>query len=222
MQREYAGLGCDHNTAFSLLYLDTTYAIRDAIRDGEFSDRTFWNQIADTFGTFYLDSLDAWRNDPTSSRTPEAWRIAFDSARAGDTTTLGDLLLGVNAHVNRDLAFVYYQTGATNYADADHVNEVLARSGGATYADIFSHLDQNLWAQVAGTPAAIDLDLYAWREQAWQNAQRLAAAPDARARATVAAEIEANAVAHAHQIKAAFPATTTDNAQRDAYCATHK
>lgn len=221
MEDNYASDGCDHNATFATLYLDTTRQIRDAIRNDEFSDRPFWNQIAQTFGAYYLDSYRAWTKGQ-DTRVPEAWRIAFDDARTGKTSTLGDIFLGINAHVNRDLAFVYYQTGASSFADHTYVNTVLGRAAQTAYPDIHAHLDDTIYAQLATVPAGLDLDIYAWRDRAWANAERLAAAPDAHARAGVAAEVEANAVARARAIEAAFPATPESDVARDDYCTSHR
>lgn len=221
MQDNLAADGCDHNATFAALYLDTTVEIRAAIRNDEFSDRPFWNQIAETFGTYYLDSFDDWTKGQ-DARVPEAWRIAFDDARTGRTSTLGDIFLGINAHVNRDLAFVYYQTGASDFADHLHVNTVLGRAAQTAYPDIYAHLDDTIYTQLFTVPAGLDLDVYAWRDEAWTNARRLEAAPDAHARGVIAAEIEANAVSRAHAIEAAFPASTGTDAARDAFCAAHR
>jgi hypothetical protein len=38
---------------------------------------------------------------------PQAWQIAFAGARSGNMSGLGDLLLGMNAHINRDLPYVF-------------------------------------------------------------------------------------------------------------------
>jgi hypothetical protein len=222
MQAGYDNLGCDHNSVFSLLYLDTTHEIVKAVRGGEFSDTPFWDKVTKVFGTYYMDSLDAWRANPNTTQAPDAWKTAFNDAESGKTSTVGDIMLGINAHVNRDLAYVYYQIGASSYADHFHVNTVLNRAVGVAYPDIFAHLDSTVYAQLFQIPASLDLDIFAWRDVAWNNAQRLLAAPNAEARAAISAEIEANANAHAREIEAAFPATADQNAARDSYCAVNK
>jgi hypothetical protein len=62
-----------------------------------------------------------------------------------------------------------------------------------------------------------------WREIAWRNAERLAAAPDDAARAKVAADIEAYAAAQARSIVvgSAYLPVVQSSAARDAYCAVH-
>ncbi|MGN6780564.1 MAG: DUF5995 family protein [Marmoricola sp.] len=227
MQRAYGAAGCSHNAAFSLLYLDTTLQIRDAIRHPEnytappFSDRRFWNRVTDTFGTYYLDSYQHWVKGE-DSRVPEAWKIAFDDAASGKTSTLGDLFLGINAHVNRDLAYVYYQTGADNKEDHERVNDALNLAAGVAYPDIAAHLDPRVLTELRSVPAGVDLDIFRWRDEAWDNAERLRDATTPAERATISAEIDANARQHAEQIEKAFPATDQENAERDGFCAAHR
>ena len=219
MERNYERLGCDHNSVFSLLYLRTTEGIRDATWSGEFSDRRFWNQITYAFGMYYLNAFKAWRNK--TSRTPKAWRIAFKAARNEKVSSAGDIWLGINAHVNRDLAFVYYQLGLDNHADHLHVNTVLARARLVVFPELIATLDPTLANQTPNDPT-LPLDVVAWRERAWDNAQRLAAAPNAKARGLIAAKIERNGIAMANRIKAAFPATADANQARDAFCAAQR
>ena len=219
MERNYERLGCDHNSVFSLLYWRTTEGIRDANWSGEFSDRPFWNQLTYAFGAYYLNALRSWRRDKTS-RTPKAWRIAFRAAGNERVSSAGDIWLGINAHVNRDLAFVYYQLGLDNYADHLHVNTVLARAQLAVFPELIATLDPAVANQTSGD-TTLALDVFAWRERAWDNAQRLAAAPNAKARGLIAAKIERNAIAMANHIRAAFPATSEANQTRDAFCAAH-
>jgi hypothetical protein len=216
MESNVATLGCDHNAAFALLYWRTTEGIRDAIRAGEFSDRPFWNQITTAFGLYYLDAFKAWRRGH-ARRAPKAWRIAFRTAKREQVSTLGDLFLGINAHVNRDLAFVYYRLGLHNYADHLHVNTILARARPVAYPEIIAKLDPTLAGQTS-SDAMLSLDVFAWRELAWTNARRLEAAPNGGARRAIAAGIERHSIAMARRIKAAFRATRAANRARQAYC----
>jgi Family of unknown function (DUF5995) len=216
MQRNDEHLACSHNAAFALLYRRTTEGIRDAIRAGDFSDRPFWNQITTAFGRYYLDAFGAWRRGAASG-TPGAWRIAFNAAKGKRVSTLGDLFLGINAHVNHDLAFVYYRLGARSHADHLQVNAVLTRVSASVLPEIAATLDPTVAGQSSSDPA-LELDIFAWRELAWHNARRLATAPDAAARHRIAAGIERHSVAMARRIRAAFTATPAVSRTRDAFC----
>jgi hypothetical protein len=218
MKRSYERLGCNHNSAFALLYLRTTESIRDAIRAGEFSDRRLWNQTTTAFGRYYLDAFRAWRSGHVR-RAPMAWRIAFRAAKRKQVATLGDVFLGISAHVNRDLAFVYYRLGVKDHDDHLHVNAILERVRPPALAEIIARLDPDVAGQSPNDPT-LQLDIVAWRELAWTNAQRLAAAPDRAARRVVAADIDRHSVWMARRIKAAFRATAA-NTRRDAFCHSH-
>ncbi|MGZ8649844.1 MAG: hypothetical protein ACXW08_14640, partial [Solirubrobacteraceae bacterium] len=62
--------------------------------------------------------------------------------------------------------------------------------------------------------------LPAWREEAWRNAERLASAPNAAARAVIAADIEQAAAAEATALLAltGYVPPLTTSAARDAHC----
>lgn len=219
MQRNLDRLGCSHNSAFALLYLRTTESIRDALRAGEFSDRRFWNRVTTAFGRDYLDPMRAWRRGRLR-HVPEAWRVAFRAAKRQRVVTLGDLMLGISAHVNHDLAFIYYRLGVHNHDDHLQVNTVLARVQQVAVPEIAATLDPTLGNQTPND-AGLSLDIVAWRELAWENAARLRAAPTRAARRRVRARIERHATAMAHRIRRAFPATQDANRARDAFCAQH-
>ena len=209
-------LGCDHGAPFALLYERTTEGISAALRSGAFSDRPLWNQVTTAFGRYYLDAAAAWR-DGHRSRVPGAWRIALTAARDGRVLTLGDVFLGINAHVNRDLAYVYARFGVRSHEDHLVVNEVLASVQSSVLPELIARYDPTLPAQRSADPA-LSLDIVAWRERAWRNAKRLRTAPSRSARERVAARIERHASAMARQIRDAFPATADEAAARDAHC----
>lgn len=236
MTRLVEGLGCDHNAAFALLYLRTTEAIRDHIRKGHFLDRQLLNRETTLFARYYLDAFRSWKQGH-DSRVPEAWRVAFDAAAAREVHTLGDVFLGINAHVNRDLPFMLYRLGmvrddealADHYADHNAVNAVLVAARATSFPSISAKLDDTIFASLyAPLPPALSplTTLVAdWRESAWKQARRLADAPDDAAREAVAADIEKDAAEKAEAIReqtryaiAPYVAFSSSEA-RAAYCA---
>ena len=216
MQQGVDRLGCDHGAPFAHLYERTTEGIRAALRSGAFSDRALWNQVTTAFGRYYLDAAAAWR-EGHRSRVPSAWRIAFTAARDSRVVTLGDVFLGINAHVNRDLAYVYARFGVRSHEDHLVVNEVLANVQSSVLPELIARYDPTLPAQGSDDPL-LSLDVVAWRERAWRNAKRLRAAPSRSARQRVAARIERHSSAMARQIRDAFPATADAATARDAHC----
>lgn len=186
------------NKPFALLYLRTTEGIRDANEAGAFLDPEFWDtRVAPTFASYYLDAYAAWRRGDNSAVAP-AWRIAF-RANPKHLTCTQLLYLGINAHVNNDLAFVIEELGP-RYTYADHlgVDTVLGQVAGTVYPELQRDLCPHLFSETI--PATADSNIYAWRQLAWDNAQRLENAPDAQARRAVAKDIRRHAKDQAHEI----------------------
>ena len=164
------------NKPFALLYLRTTEGMRDANNEGEFSDPRFWDtRVIPTFANSYLDAYAAWRRGDLRAVDP-AWRIAFRADR-GRLNCTQLLYLGINAHVNNDLAFMVEEMGARYaYPDHRHVDDVLAyRTRPVVYPEIQRELCPDLLSETV--PPDTDTDIFAWRQLAWDNAQRLLAAP---------------------------------------------
>ena len=224
---------CDHNAMFSLTYLSVTQKYRSTILNNPsfFDDTSFVNYEDTIFAHYYFAAFDAWTSGQIED-VPPAWRITFDAASQHEVSGIGDLLLGINAHVQRDLPFVLYSIGLTTPAgasrkpDHDRVDKILNRVIEPLIAEIARRFDPTV--DDAELPTSFDdatlfQVLAAWREKAWRNAEELANAPTKAARNLVIAQIENDAASEAQTIVAgsAYPPLTNGSAQRDAYCAVH-
>jgi Family of unknown function (DUF5995) len=186
------------NKPFALLYLRTTEGMHDANTAGEFSDPEFWDQeVIPTFANYYLDAYAAWKRGDNND-VDVAWRIAFrtEPERLNCTQML---YLGINAHVNNDLAFMIEDMGSRYlYPDHKHVDDVLVRTRPVVYPEIERDLCPGLFSEVV--PPTADRDVFAWRQLAWDNAQRLLRAPTPQAREVIAEEIRQHAQDKAREI----------------------
>ena len=230
METRFAPLAqaCDHDAVFALAYLRTTEGFLKASETpGFFNNPTVINHQAVAFARMYFNAYDDW-SAGRLSHVPPAWRVALQASRDRAVSGSGDLLLGMNAHVNRDLPFVLVATGMVGPEarkhDHDAVNVVLNRVVEPLLAEMAARFDPSM-AHVStpygvGYTALLQL-LVAWRENAWRQAERLAAAPDAAAREEVAGQIEAYAERQAEAIvaKEAYRPPLTTTGPRDAYCA---
>lgn len=230
MKRRYAPLAssCDHNAVFSLAYLRTTqeYAIT-ADQPGFYEDVAWVNHEDAVFSQFYFTSYDAYSAGNLSA-VPLAWRIAFDAAKNRTVTGVGDLLLGMSAHVNRDLPFVLAgvgivaPNGRSRKPDHEKINVMLNKVVGPLLDEEAKRFDPTMNA--AKSPYGISYTalmqlLVSWREQAWNNAELLVSAPNAAARALVAQQIETYAANTARSIVAGNLSPGPATLARDAYCA---
>lgn len=224
---------CSHNAVFSLAYLRITQTYgwsRDL--PGYYQDVPFANHQDAVFARYYTDAYTNWR-DGNRAAVPKSWLLAFDAARDRRVSATGDLLLGMNAHINRDLPFVVAAVGlvapdgSSRKPDYVKVEDFLNRATGAMLAEAAQRFDPTL--DDADDPFGLGYlatfqMISAWRENAWRNAERLVAARTPEERAQVAASIESAAEATARSLlltQAYVPPLSSSNA-RDRWCATHQ
>jgi Family of unknown function (DUF5995) len=233
MERRFRPLAgsCDHDAIFSLTYLRTTEEYRRAIADAAFfEDTRFVNHEDVVFARYYFEAYDDWSAGRLAA-VPQAWAIAFRAADQRAVSAAGNVVLGINAHVQRDLPFVLAAIGivkpdgSSRKPDHDKVNVFLNRVADDLYPEIARRFDPTIDdSELPGTAdnfAAFQI-IPTWREIAWRNAERLVSAPSAEARARVAAEIEAYAASQAETLRASYQyGPLGSSAARDAYCAAH-
>ncbi len=232
MERRWAPLDedCDHDAVFALTYLETTREYRRAVSDpAYFDDNAFVNNEDRVFAGFYFVAHDAWEAGRVAD-VPPAWRVAFDAADRGAVSATGNMLLGMNAHIQRDLPFVLWSIGlvapdgSSRKPDHDRVNAILNRVTEPMMDAVAARYDASADdGDVPGTSIdafAMNQFIQAWREGAWRNAELLASAPDGAARALVARTIEIEAAAMAQVLRTAFTydGVLRSVATRDAFC----
>lgn len=164
---------------FAALYRQVTVEVRAAIRNGLFDDGARMDRFDTLFAIRYFDAYDAWRRDGSG---PRCWREAFGSLRDADTIIVQHLMLGVNAHINLDLAIAAAQTSP---GEAIHglrrdfllINEILARVALAVQG-VLGAVSPHLWLldQFGGRTdeQILDFSIRRSRREAWHNAVLLA------------------------------------------------
>lgn len=223
---------CSHAAVFAMTYtrITQTYGWSRDI-PGYYQDVPYINHMDAVFAKYYFDAYHNYQ-DGKRSAVPAAWLTAFDAARDKRVTGSGDLLLGINAHVNRDLPFVLAgmglvrTDGQSGKPDFDKANYFLNAASDALMAELSARFDPTIDDSadpLGASYGSIMQMLTSWRENAWRNAEALVNAPTAADRALVANKIEsdANTLANAIVLADSYtPLSTT--APRDAYCTVHK
>lgn len=104
--------------AFNSLYLTITRRVDGALVTGVNSPQ-FLELLDVEFAKLYFHALDRWNNDDED--TPDVWEVLFKRAGDTDMSLLAAAMLGVNAHINHDLALAliatWNETGAPEPAD---------------------------------------------------------------------------------------------------------
>jgi hypothetical protein len=198
---------------------------------GYYEDVPFANHQDAVFAKYFTDAYYAYQSGDRAS-VPEAWQIAFDASRDERVSASGSLLLGMNAHINRDLPFVLAGVGlvapdgTSRKPDYDAVEKWLYTATEPLLAEFAARFDPT--SDDGDDPFGLsNLALFqlvsAQRENAWRNAEALVSATSPEERAAVAASIEQQAATEAKAILAtqAYVPPLTSAKPRDAWCAAH-
>jgi hypothetical protein len=233
MRRRAAALAarCDHNLLFAQIYVRTTETIRAAARVRELHDARSMSHSTAWFAHYYFSAYDNWRAGRRSA-APPAWRIAFDAARGRRVRGLGDLLLGMNAHISRDLANVAaeaFPPAAGTAVDPDFLfaNRLIERVTPSALREITARFDPSVAAGqipvTLGRGRSFTALITRWRDDAWRDGQALRRA-SAGKRASISRRIEEKAGLRAAAILAStsYLPFVESSKNRDAYCAAHR
>lgn len=226
---------CDHKLMFNFLYLKITEAYKNAaLTPGYFQNTPYVNQEDAVFASYYQNQFNAWQNGQHNNVSP-AWQIAFQAADQKQTTSLGDLLLAINAHIAGDEPFVLdemglvYPDGSSAKLDYNKDNDWLSAAQTSAITEAARKYDANLNNPQLINQPPFDTLTYQFvaglREQAWRDAEGLKLAEQTHNPLlynTIKAEIATRTVATANAILLATHSTPQQNADRDTYCMAHR
>src|SRR5690242_12594716 len=152
-----------------------------------YHDVPYMNHMDAVFAKYYTDAYYSWTHGNRGA-VPQSWLDAFDAAQHKTVTGAGDLFLGMNAHINRDLPFVLYASGlvesngTSGKADYDAVEQWLSADTAPLLAEAVRRFDPTMDDTSNPLVDYVTFQMVsAWREGAWRNAEALASAPDAAA-----------------------------------------
>ena len=228
MKRRYEPLAaaCEHGAPFALMYLRVTEAVGREERAGSLrADRAYLSHLDAVFAKLYFDASDAWSRGRRDA-VPAAWQIAFEAAKRRRVSGVGNLLLGMNAHISRDLPFAVAELGldpARARAFAK-INGILAD----VQAPILREASLRFDPSIAGfrlpvlkvNAATVGTLMGRWRDEALADGRRLLRATTPARRAAVVRSIEDDAAGRAAIIVAAASRVPFSDAgkARDSFC----
>ncbi|MEV4706247.1 DUF5995 family protein [Actinoplanes sp. NPDC049316] len=105
--------------SFNSLYFTITDRVAGALQGSEVHDPEFLELLDVEFAKRYFDALRLWGEE--NRATPDAWEVLFRRAQDKRVSKLAAAMLGVNAHINHDLAWAltatWRRTGMTPTED---------------------------------------------------------------------------------------------------------
>ena len=145
----------DLRGVFATAYLQITRAISNEIKEEAFNDSKWSANYLIRFANLYREAVLYYENDELN-QVPKSWRKAFDLAKNREGFIIQHLLLGINAHINHDLALALNDVGIDSsrekkYQDHNRINDILEQatenlkhSVSEKYAPVLKRLDRGL------------------------------------------------------------------------------
>lgn len=164
---------------FPALYRRVTREVQRGIAAGRFQDGPRMEKLDVIFANRYLSAYADWSAGRPTTR---CWALAFDAASRTDCIILQHLLLGMNAHINLDLAIAAAEVapGASLAAlrhDFDEINQILFEQVNSVQ-DAIGTVAPLMWLldYVGGRDEEkfVEFSLTKARDAAWMQAERLA------------------------------------------------
>ncbi len=161
---------------FTYIYHRTTIEIKKSIDNQQFDDNQRMENFDIVFANLFLTS---YKNYNNNREVFNSWKIAFESK--SNTTVIQNLLLGMNAHINLDLAIAADQIMSGQYIhdlknDFTKVNDILE--------SLINELEEKIsntstmfflidWLGGSSDEAIIDFSMRKARDFAWTSAVAL-------------------------------------------------
>ena len=165
------------NKRYSMIpFLDAYLKItEEVIREkerGNFEHPEKLEKLDTRFGQLYFDAV---RRYLENGEKKKPWRTYFNYIEREDSRPLLELLLGINAHINSDLAQTLHEQGYRNRKDFRKINRILEKSLIPVMKDTAVKRKDLETLGLLGFPPATIAGLHrvkAWRKHAMENSHR--------------------------------------------------
>ncbi len=127
LQIELEGTDLENIRAFNKTYLIITQNVFKKIGTGFFKHDDIMTVVDINFAQYFFNAL---KNYTSGKNPPSAWKILFDSSKSNNLYQFIYMALGVNAHVNNDLAFTLHDVVRNDsyQIDFNKVNTIIHQS----------------------------------------------------------------------------------------------
>lgn len=92
---------------FAALYHRVTCRVRDGVVNGDFEDNPRMEKLDVLFANRYIHAWHQWKDN---GKPTDSWVVAFGATKKRMNILLQHLFLGMNAHINLDLAIASVET----------------------------------------------------------------------------------------------------------------
>ncbi|HSC52691.1 MAG TPA: DUF5995 family protein [Phnomibacter sp.] len=163
---------------FAILYRQMTVAVQAGIKTNAFEDAVRMEKLDVLFAQRYID---AWKAFQIQQPTTQSWAHAFSTA-AQTHTVMQHLLLGINTHINVDLAIAAATTAPGNNIfalqhDFNKINDAIEILSGTIQEKLSKIWWPMKWLTNISNgreKAVLNFSIQKAREVSWANAVALA------------------------------------------------
>jgi hypothetical protein len=204
----------DRRCIFLGCYALMTANMLAGIRQSRFHDGPWVDRLLHHFAAYYFDALELYeQNRP---ETPLVWKQTYDAARDDRIKTLQHLFLGINAHINYDLALTLVDVLAPEwprlagddrrkrYDDHCLVNTIIGETVDTVQDQVIER--HAPWLDIVDKGLGrldewlVSHLIARWRSDVWTNAMRLLEASQPERRDALRREIEQAALHRGQEI----------------------
>ncbi len=204
----------DQRCNFLRCYALMSENMMNAIEQQRFLDGRWVEILLRRFADYYFDALELF--ELQHHQTPEVWRETHTVTTTQQLHILQYLLLGINVHINYDLALTLYdvlhgewlflsdQQKQEKFEDHCRVNTIIAETIDLVQDTIIERQDPRLQI-IDSLLGRVDEWMLSrlisgWRQEVWKHAQRLLAAKTPEERETIRQRLEQHVLRRALQI----------------------
>ncbi len=168
---------------FAVLYRNMTAAVQKGIAENRFEDGPRMEKLDLIFAKRYFDAFEGFRKNEAISKS---WQIAFDSTKTNQIAVIQHLILGINAHINLDLAIAAAETSPKYQIqklknDFNQINTIISGLIDDTKLKLSKiWLPFRIFSDLLDTESdgIINFSIKMARLFSWENAEILAMAPE--------------------------------------------
>lgn len=195
----------DRRSLFANAYRAMSVTTLEAIASDEFDDSVWVDHLLSNFADYYFHAVDSFEGR-AADPCPDVWKLAFDATSNDDIHPLRVLFLGINAHINYDLALCVADVmGDWAVLDREHqrirrtdyerVDEIILRTVDMVQDNVVSPSSPAM-ALMDKLLGPVDEWLFTalianWRRDTWSDALTLLDSPEdqlAQTRANIESE----------------------------------
>ncbi len=204
----------DRRAIFLQCYRTMTANTLTAVADGRFQDAAWTTNLLHRFADYYFAALDVY--DQGQNPPSPVWQFTFEVAQQNKCNVLQHLFLGVNAHINYDLALTLYDvlheewptlTPAQRngrYQDFCLINDIIAETIDQVQDEVVERESPLLalvdWLGGRMDEFVIVEMLTGWREEVWRRGVEMVEMANADGRATLRQSLEQSCLRRARRI----------------------